>query len=115
MKTAQTIEADVCVIGGGLAGMTAATRAAEGKLRVVVLERGDAPDYLCNTRMTGGAFHVCLRDIQSPAPELEQAIVTATRGASDPGLARAIAMDARKAVKWLQSQGIRFIKGGTEA
>jgi fumarate reductase flavoprotein subunit len=64
--------------------------------------------------MTGGAFHVCLRDIQSAVPELEQAIVTATRGATDPALARAIATDARKAVKWLQAQGIRFIKGGAE-
>jgi fumarate reductase flavoprotein subunit len=108
-------EYDLCVIGGGLAGMTAATRAAQAGLRVVVLEQGAAVDYLCNSRMTGGAFHVCLRDIQSDAAELEEAILKATRGAAHPALARAISQDARKAVKWLQSQGIRFIKGGAEA
>lgn len=106
---------DLCIIGGGLAGMTAATRAAVAGLRVLVLEQGSEPDYLCNSRMTGGAFHVCLRDIQSDPAVLEQAIVHATRGAAYAGLARAVATDARKAVKWLQSRGIRFIKGGTEA
>ncbi|GAA4333026.1 FAD-binding protein [Pigmentiphaga soli] len=108
------IETDVCVVGGGLAGLTAALRAAQSGLRVTVLERAPEPDYLCNSRLTGGAFHVCLRDIQSDAAELEQAILRVTDGAAHPGLARAVATDARRAVKWLQGQGIRFIKGGAE-
>ena len=108
------IECDVCVVGAGLAGLTAGVRAAESGLRVVVLERSADPEYLCNSRLTGGAFHVCLNDIQSDADVLEEAIRTATRGAAHAGLARAVAEDARRAVKWLQSQGIRFIKGGSE-
>lgn len=109
------LQYDVCVVGAGLAGLTAAVRAAEGGLRVVVLERSDDQDYLCNSRITGGAFHVCLNDIQTEAGKLEDIILAATRGAAHPGLARAVAQDARRAVKWLQSQGIRFIKGGAEA
>lgn len=107
-------EFDVCVVGAGLAGLTAGVRAAEAGLRVVVLERSADPDYLCNSRLTGGAFHVCLNDIQTEAGRLEEIILTATRGAAHPALARAIATDARRAVKWLQGQGIRFIKGGAE-
>jgi len=109
-----TMTFDVCVVGAGLAGLTAGVRAAEAGLRVVVLERSADPEYLCNSRLTGGAFHVCLNDIQTEAGRLERIILDATHGAAHAGLARAIATDARRAVKWLQSQGIRFIKGGSE-
>ncbi|GAA5232318.1 FAD-dependent oxidoreductase [Verticiella sediminum] len=108
------IDCDVCVIGGGLAGLSAALRAAQDGAIAVVLERAQETDYLCNTRLTGGAFHVCLSDIQSDAAELERKILSATEGAAHPGLAHAVAQDARRAVKWLQSHGVRFIKGGAE-
>lgn len=108
------IACDVCVVGAGLAGLTAAVRAAEEGLGVVVLERSADAEYLCNSRLTGGAFHVCLRDIQSDSEVLEQAIHLATAGAAHAGLAKAVAHDARRAVKWLQGQGIRFMKGGSE-
>jgi fumarate reductase flavoprotein subunit len=108
------IECDVCVVGAGLAGLTAGVRAAESGLSVVVLERSADPEYLCNSRLTGGAFHICLQDIQSDAGVLEQAIQSATAGAAHAGLAKAVAADARRAVRWLQGHGIRFIKGGSE-
>lgn len=105
---------DVCVIGAGLAGMSAALKCAESGLSVIILERHSEQDYLCNTRLTGGAFHVCLSDIQSPAEVLNDKIQAATEGAAHAALSRAVAEDARRAVKWLQSHGVRFIRGGTE-
>jgi fumarate reductase flavoprotein subunit len=108
------MKTDVCVVGAGLAGLSAGLRAAEEGAKVVLLERSSDPEYLCNSRLTGGAFHVCLRDIQSDAGELEATILRVTGEAAHPGLARAVATDARRAVRWLQSQGIRFIKGGAE-
>ncbi|MGO3125970.1 MAG: FAD-dependent oxidoreductase, partial [Advenella sp.] len=105
---------DACVIGAGLAGLSAALRAAEEGLSVIVLERGAEQEYMCNTRLTGGAFHVCLSDIQLPADELNDRIQSATEGAAHTGLSSAVAKDTRRAVKWLQSQGVRFIKGGAE-
>ncbi|ARP83016.1 hypothetical protein CAL12_20815 [Bordetella genomosp. 8] len=109
------IESDVCVVGGGLAGLSAALMAAENGLKVIVLERDEAEDYLCNSRMTGGAFHICLTDILSDESVLEQKILGATEGSVNPALARAMAVDTKRAVRWLQSHGIRFIKGGAEA
>jgi fumarate reductase flavoprotein subunit len=45
---------DIIVIGAGIAGLTAANRAAQLGLRALVLEQGSADKYLCNTRYTGG-------------------------------------------------------------
>jgi len=41
---------DVLVIGGGIAGLVAANRAAELGKRTVVLEKGAADRYLCSSR-----------------------------------------------------------------
>ena len=49
---------DVIVIGGGLAGLIAANRAAELGRRAVVLEKGSEEQYLCNSRYTYGTFHI---------------------------------------------------------
>ena len=58
---------DVVVVGGGIAGLVAAGRAAELGLSVVVLEQGEGERYLCNTRYTGGTFHVGYTDVAKPA------------------------------------------------
>ena len=71
---------DVAVVGGGIAGLVAANRLAQLGLRAVVLEQGGEERYLCNTRYTGGTFHVCSRDIMSDEGTLRQAIIDATAG-----------------------------------
>jgi fumarate reductase flavoprotein subunit len=103
---------DVAVIGGGLAGLVAANRAAEAGLAVAVFEKGADERYLCNTRLTGGFFHVALQDINSPPAELRRIIQRATRGAARADLADALADDAGRALTWLKAQGMRFIKVG---
>ncbi|MCE9641393.1 MAG: FAD-dependent oxidoreductase [Betaproteobacteria bacterium] len=47
-------EFDVVIIGGGIAGLTAAGRASQAGLRVAVLERGTDENYACNSRYSGG-------------------------------------------------------------
>lgn len=104
----------LCVVGAGLAGLTAALRAAEQGVQVLVLEQSTEREHLCNSRLTGGVFHVCVADIQTDPDTLEQTILRATGGHADLGLARAVAHDARRAVKWLQAKGARFIRGSAE-
>jgi len=106
---------DLIAVGGGVAGMVAANRAAELGLVACVLEKGKDDRYLCNSRFTGGTFHVSLRDIMSDAGELEAAIRADTEGGADPDLASLIAAEGRRVVRWLQEQGSKFVKGSPAA
>ena len=89
-------EHDIVVIGGGIAGLTAAVRAAELGLSALVLEQGTAQKYLCNTRYTGGTFHVCMNDIMAGEPQLLQALQRTTAGVAKPELVSVVAADGPK-------------------
>ncbi len=102
---------DLISIGGGLAGLTAALRAAELGLRVAVLEQGAEPQYPCNSRYSGGILHVSYQDPKHSAAELERAMTEAVGTAADPVLVKAVAADAGRAVDWLREHGGRFIRG----
>ena len=104
---------DAIVVGGGIAGLTAANRLGQLNKRVLVLERGTDEKYLCATRVSGGTFHVCERDLMSGEEELVQFIEAATSGTARPELARAVAHDAPRAVRWLEAEGTRFVKLNT--
>lgn len=110
----QAIDADICVVGGGLAGLSAAARAAQLGLRTVLLEQSEEANYLCNSRMTNGIFHMALKSPAIGADALEKAIAAASCGTAHPGLQRALAEDSLRAVRWLQSCGVRFMKASAE-
>ncbi len=101
---------DVVIVGGGIAGMIAANRAAQLELRAVVLEQGSDEKYLCNTRYTGGTFHICLREITLDEETLRQKIVESTAGFVKPELAEVIAREGRRVIRWLQDEGMRFMR-----
>ena len=103
---------DVVVVGGGLAGMSAANRAAQLGLRTVVLEAGADERYLCNSRYTMGFLHVAFTATTSDADVLRKAIETVTDSTARPDLAQALAGNVGRAVSWLGEVGIRYIKGG---
>ena len=103
---------DVVVVGGGLGGLSAACRAAQLGLRPVVLERGSDPQYLCNSRFSGGILHIAQHNVTDPAQRLVNVIEQATLGQADPELSRALAEDARRAVEWLRTEGAKFIRVG---
>ena len=102
---------DLVVVGGGLAGLTAAVRSAELGLSVVVLEAGDASRYLCNGRLAMGFFNVTFRDIREGKAVLRQAIDAATMGAAAPELVDALSGNVGSALQWLRARGVRTIAG----
>ena len=102
--------ADIVIIGGGLAGLVTANRAAQLGLKATVLEQGIAEKYLCNTRYTGGTFHLCLREITLQADFLHQLIRETTDGFVKDDLARLLADGGAKIIAWLQAEGIKFMR-----
>ena len=104
--------ADVVVVGAGIAGLITALRAGEQGVRALVLERSSDPLYRCNSRYTGGVFHVAFTDVYSPPSVLRSAITDATGGFADERLAAALAEGVKPALDWLKSIGTRFIRSG---
>jgi fumarate reductase flavoprotein subunit len=102
-------ETDLVVVGGGVAGLTAANRAAELGCRVVVLEKGTDAHYPCNSRIATGVLNVAHTDPHSDPAVLRQAIDFDTEGHAAPALADLYATNAGRAVQWLQSQGARLV------
>jgi fumarate reductase flavoprotein subunit len=102
---------DLAIVGGGLAGLTAGLRAAELGKCVVILEQGSDPRYPCNSRYSGGVFHVAYGDPHRPADELMAAITTMTKGEMDTVTAQAVADHSARTLDWLRQQGAKFIRG----
>lgn len=101
---------DVVIVGAGLAGLTAANRLIQSGQKVVVLERGEGEDYLCNSRIASGSFNLAHSDPTADAETLREAIMGDTEGAADPTLAAAIAQTAGPAFAWFRAEGAKFIK-----
>ena len=100
------MEYDVIVIGGGIAGMVAANRAAELGRRVAVLEKSAEEQYICNSRYTYGTFHINFTSPGASEDELVGKIEDATEGTARKDLARAVARDGRRLMQWLGGEGI---------
>jgi fumarate reductase flavoprotein subunit len=97
---------DVVVIGGGIAGLVAANRAAQLGRRAVVLEKGAEDQYLCNSRYTYGTFHIHFTGVEADENELLAKIKSATEGFARNDLARAVAKDGRRLMAWLREDGV---------
>jgi fumarate reductase flavoprotein subunit len=105
--------ADVAVVGGGMAGLVAANRCAQLGLRTVLLEKGAGPDGDSNARISTGLFHLAWHPLDAPAAELEAALVGATDGDIEPGMARAIAASASRPCGGWSAKASRSPRAGT--
>src|SRR5690606_38506569 len=94
----------------GLAGIVTAARLVELGHRPVVLEQGSGARYPCNSRASGGIFHVSYTDMKAAPTDILKAIMSATRGNASPELAEMMATNAARAIDWLTSHGTRFIR-----
>ncbi|EHR60173.1 L-aspartate oxidase [Saccharomonospora cyanea] len=109
-KTPWEAEADVVVVGSGVAGLTAASRAAELGLRVLVVTKGRLTDG--NTRWAQGGVAVVLADAAGGDGDSLDAHVADTlnagAGLCDADAVRTVVEAGPAAVEWLRSRGARF-------
>ena len=105
------MQCDLIVVGAGVSGLVAALRAAQGGGRVLVLEKLSDERYVCNSRLTTGVWHCCALDLLSEPEKLEARIMEVTGNYARPDLARAVATDGLRSVRWMQKAGVRFMKG----
>ncbi len=102
-------EPDLICIGGGIAGLTAAARAAELGLKVLVLEQGADADYPCNSRYCYGIIHAAHHDLKRPAAELRHAIRQVMGDRTDEELTSAVAEDGGRLIDWLRRSSMTGI------
>lgn len=108
-------DADVAVVGGGLAGLTAGVRAAQLGCRVVILEKGGQELYPCNSRYAGGYLHLAFHEPAMEVGELVRSLRAKTPDDIDFTLVETLARNARRTLIWLQQHaGAKFIWGGNE-
>lgn len=101
---------DLIAVGGGLAGLMAAGRALELGRSALVLESEPEQKHLCASRVNGGVFHLGFRSVMADPAELQQIVMRSTSGFVEPYLAKALADNAGRAVRWLQSAGVEFTR-----
>jgi fumarate reductase flavoprotein subunit len=107
-------EFDVLIIGAGLSGLMTACICAKEGLDVLVLESSFEKDYLCNSRLTGGIFHLAFHGLYEDETAIYETAMKVTDGFADQALLNVIVEDAKRAVDILQSLGIPFIRNGGE-
>ncbi|WP_338118147.1 L-aspartate oxidase, partial [Streptomyces coryli] len=98
-------DADVAVVGSGVAGLTAALRCAAAGLRTVVVTKALLDDG--STRWAQGGIAAALGDGDTPEQHLEDTLV-AGAGLCDEEAVRALVTDGPGAVRRLIAAGAEF-------
>ncbi|HVW42737.1 MAG TPA: L-aspartate oxidase [Amycolatopsis sp.] len=104
--------ADLLVLGSGVAGLTAALRAQELGLRVLVVTKAAVEDG--NTRWAQGGVAVVLDGEHDQGDSVERHVedtLIAGAGLCEPDAVRAILRGGPRAVSWLRETGARFDPG----
>jgi glycine/D-amino acid oxidase-like deaminating enzyme len=104
--------ADVIVIGSGVAGLSAALTAAEGGAKVIVFEKrcalGGSSSFFhgifaAESHMQRARFITLSRD------EAFKAVMEYSHWRADPRLVRAVVDESAATITWLEKQGVQFI------
>lgn len=99
---------DVLVVGGGLAGLSAAVRALESGVSVLVIDKQSGSLALNNSRVASGVFHITFEPPNLAPDLLYERIMETTAGTARPELARILAESSLPAMLWLEQKWETF-------
>lgn len=123
-------EADVIVVGAGLAGLCAALTARDAGASVIVIERASVDERGGNTRFSNGAMRAVyagVEDIEALVGEIGPAeraradfgaytreqyfddLGRVTEYRTHPDMAGLLVDRSRETMRWLRGQGVRFL------
>ncbi|MDR1894532.1 MAG: flavocytochrome c [Spirochaetales bacterium] len=111
-RTAETLDADVVVIGGGGAGLAAAISASQNGAKVIVLEK--MPRAGGNTIISGAAYNAVDPARQRPRgieDSIDLHYTQTFEGGDmkgDPAMVRTLVENALPALQWMESMGMEF-------
>jgi fumarate reductase flavoprotein subunit len=98
-------DADVVVVGSGMAGWTAARRSQQAGLRVVVVDKGEAPGA-CNARVSQGFMNAAYLSMRQDPAVLVEYGREVTSGLAREPLLKAWAENCARAIDWLVGEGV---------
>jgi succinate dehydrogenase/fumarate reductase flavoprotein subunit len=104
-NTMETITCDVLVVGAGLAGFTAATRAAERGANVLLIEKSGGELGDGNILMASGSLRAGGKSPRTDPRELYDFVMS--EGVAYPDLVRAWSETCGRAVDWLINSGVK--------
>ena len=126
----QARDAQIIVVGGGLAGLSAAMAAREAGASVLLIERASIEERGGNSRFSNGAMRAVYHgvdDIADLVGELSESertntdfssysreqyfddLARVTEYRTDPMLADILVDESRACMRWLRAQGVRFL------
>jgi tricarballylate dehydrogenase len=110
MSSTTAEQVAVVVVGGGVAGLSAAVSAAEalrGKPgRVVLVDRGSPEEAGGNTRWTSAYFR--LDDLYEPGPNFVSDLAAFSDGRTPEAYVRRLVELLPESMEWIQGHGVRF-------
>jgi fumarate reductase flavoprotein subunit len=101
-----SLSSDVLVVGAGLAGFTAAVRAAEAGAKVVLIDKSAGELGDGNVLMASGSLRAGGKSPRTNPAELHEFVNA--EGVAYPSLARAWAETCGRAVDWLIDAGVKI-------
>ncbi len=102
----QTLNSDVLVVGAGLAGFTAAARAAEQGAKVLLVEKSAGELGDGNILMASGSLRAGGKSPRTDPHELYEFVMA--EGVAYPDLVRAWSETCGRAVDWLIASGVKI-------
>ena len=106
IKNVPKVRANAVIVGGGIAGLTAAVTAGERGLKVTVLERASREERGGNSKHTRAYF--LMKDENTLAGDWLKDADELSGGLTDKDTLKIVARDAVKVTRWLKTLGIKF-------
>ncbi len=109
-------QADVVVVGGGIAGISAALEAAENGAQTILLEKAPEEQRGGNTRFSDAQFRVPhdadeFSPVSTTHQEMFDDFMQVTGGRANRDLIHVLVASAPEAVDWLSERGVGWEKG----